>query len=191
MQGIAQEPFRQRFSGHQTGSFCRYNSACLGYWKGRGFGEYGEDYTPRGGGWKSATLPAWKGWRCGHRTLDCLVPARLSGWDGAGTVWRWYVSLSLLCQGWNFCLSSAIAAYGNMQLPIFFEYLVQHSLMLASWLAEKLVHHNDCGYFSTIARGLYEITYHTERRVFWCTENVQGQGRGQGGRGNLWRGDTR
>lgn len=38
--------------------------------RGRGYTEKGEDYTPRGGGWKSETLPAWRGRRFGHSTPD-------------------------------------------------------------------------------------------------------------------------
>lgn len=76
-----------------------------------------------------------------------------------------------------------------MQLPTFLKtgVISGAAFSYASWLAEKPVHHNDCGSFSTIACALFEITYHSERRVFWCTDNVHGQG----GRGNLWRGDTR
>lgn len=38
--------------------------------RGRGYTEKGEDSTPRGGGWKSETLPAWRGRRFGHSTPD-------------------------------------------------------------------------------------------------------------------------
>lgn len=38
--------------------------------RGRGYTVKGEDNTPRGGGWKSETLPAWRGRRFGHSTLD-------------------------------------------------------------------------------------------------------------------------